>query len=107
MWERLRNRQLEGRKFQVIGAYIADFLCLEPKLIIELDGGQHAEQREQDEQRTRYLQTLGYRVLRFWNHDVLGDLDVVLEAIREAIVIRSPHPLPEGEGIKLEACKDG
>ena len=112
LWGRLRNRQLEGCKFrrqQAIGAYIADFLCLEPKLIIELDGGQHAEQREQDEQRTRYLQTLGYRVLRFWNHEVLGDLDAVLEAIREAIVIRSPHPrpLPEGEGIKLEACKDG
>ncbi|MVF24663.1 endonuclease domain-containing protein [Methylocaldum sp. BRCS4] len=103
LWSWLRNRQLEGCKFrrqQPIGPYIADFLSLEPKLIIELDGGQHSEQQEQDNQRTRYLQALGYRVLRFWNHEVLGDLEAVLEAIRIAIVVRSPHPipLPEGEG---------
>lgn len=103
LWSRLRNRQLEGCKFrrqQPIGPYITDFLNLEPKLIIELDGGQHSEQQEQDNQRTRYLQALGYRVLRFWNHEVLGDLEAVLEAIRIAIVVRSPHPipLPEGEG---------
>ena len=103
LWSRLRNRQLQGCKFrrqQPIGPYIADFLSLEPKLIIELDGGQHAEQQEQDNQRTRYLHALGYRVLRFWNHEVLNDLDAVLEAIRIAIVVRSPHPnpLPEGEG---------
>jgi very-short-patch-repair endonuclease len=114
LWSRLRNRQLEGCKFmkyihvfhpagqpsaaqicsrqicrrqQPIGPYIADFLSLEPKLIIELDGGQHAEQQEPDNQRTRYLQALGYRVLRFWNHEVLNDLDAVLEAIRIAIVV--------------------
>jgi very-short-patch-repair endonuclease len=90
LWSRLRSRQLEGCKFrrqQPIGPYIADFLSLEPKLIIELDGGQHAEQQEQDNQRTRYLQALGYRVLRFWNHEVLNDLEAVLEAIRIAIVV--------------------
>lgn len=90
LWSRLRNRQLQGCKFrrqQPIGPYIADFLSLEPKLIIELDGGQHAEQQEQDNQRTRYLQALGYRVLRFWNHEVLNDLEAVLEAIRIAIVV--------------------
>jgi very-short-patch-repair endonuclease len=90
LWSRLRNRQLQGCKFrrqQPIGPYIADFLSLEPKLIIELDGGQHAEQQEQDNQRTRYLQALGYRVLRFWNHEVLNDLDAVLEAIRIEIVV--------------------
>ncbi|BBA35440.1 uncharacterized protein sS8_3503 [Methylocaldum marinum] len=90
LWSRLRNRQLQGCKFrrqQPIGPYIADFLSLEPKLIIELDGGQHTEQQEQDNQRTRYLQALGYRVLRFWNHEVLNDLDAVLEAIRIAIVV--------------------
>ena len=68
LWYRLRNHQLEGRKFrrqQVMGKYIADFFCLELKLVIELDGGQHAERAEQDEQRTQYLQSLGYRVLRF------------------------------------------
>ncbi len=89
LWYRLRSRQLEGRKFrrqQVIGRYIADFLCLDPKLVIELDGGQHAERIEQDEQRTRYLQILGYRVLRFWNHDVLREPESVLEVIRTAII---------------------
>lgn len=103
LWYRLRNRQLADCKFrrqQVIGPYIADFLCLEPKLIIELDGGQHATQQDQDELRTRFLESLGYRVLRFWNHDVVRDIESVLEAIR-LIVIRSPHPgpLPEGEGV--------
>ena len=95
LWSRLKNRQLEGRKFrrqQVIGSYIADFLCLEPKLVVELDGGQHVEQKEKDEQRTRYLQSLGYRVLRFWNHEVRREPDAVLEAIRAAIAVRPPHP---------------
>jgi len=90
LWSQLRNRQLEGCKFrqqQPIGPYIADFLSLEPKLIIELDGGQHTEQQDEDSKRTRYLQVLGYRVLRFWNHEVLNDLDAVLEAIRIAIVV--------------------
>jgi len=90
LWSQLRNRQLEGCKFrrqQPIGPYIADFLSLEPKLIIELDGGQHTEQQDEDSKRTRYLQVLGYRVLRFWNQEVLNDLDAVLEAIRIAIVV--------------------
>ncbi len=105
MWSRIRNRQLEGCKFrrqQPIGPYFADFLCLEPKLVIELDGVQHAVQVERDEQRTRYLQGLGYRVLRFWNHEVLCNPDAVLEFIRTAIIFESPHPspLPEGEGEK-------
>jgi very-short-patch-repair endonuclease len=81
LWNRLRNRQLENCKFrrqQAVGPYITDFLCLEPKLVIELDGGQHSTQMEQDEQRTRYLQSLGYRVLRFWNHEVLRKTDAVL-----------------------------
>lgn len=93
LWSRLRNRQMEGCKFrrqQVSGPYIADFLCLEPKLIVELDGGQHLEQKEQDEQRTSYLQYLGYQVLRFWNNDVLQNLDGVLESIRNAICYLNP-----------------
>ena len=107
LWYRLRNRQLAGCKFrrqQIIGPYITDFLCLEPKLIIELDGGQHSEQKEQDEQRTRFLESMGYQVLRFWNNEVLGNPDSVLEAIRMTVVIRTPHPgpLPEGEGEKHE-----
>ncbi|WP_415878299.1 endonuclease domain-containing protein [Methylomonas sp. BW4-1] len=103
LWYRLRNRQLADCKFrrqQVIGPYIADFLCLEPKLIIELDGGQHADQQKQDEQRSQFLESLGYRVLRFWNHDVIRDIESVLEAIR-LVVIRFPHPgpPPRGEGV--------
>jgi very-short-patch-repair endonuclease len=105
MWSRIRNRRMAGRKFrrqQVAGPYIADFVCLEPKLVIELDGGQHLERREEDLKRTEYLESLGYMVLRFWNHEVLGDLDAVLEAIRIAVAVESPHPnpLPEGEGAK-------
>ena len=103
LWSWLRNRQLENCKFrrqQAVGPYIADFLCLEFKLVIELDGGQHAEQTEQDQRRTEYFQNLGYRVLRFWNHDVLREPNAVLEAIRAAIAVRVPHPnpLPQGEG---------
>ncbi|MCF7965400.1 endonuclease domain-containing protein [Methylobacter sp. Wu8] len=104
MWGRLRNRQMLGCKFrrqQVIGSYIADFLCMEPKIIIELDGSQHWEQQEYDEQRSRYLQSVGYRVLRFWNNEVLQETEAVLEAIRLAVIDLSPHPspLPEGEGV--------
>lgn len=101
LWYRLRNRQLADCKFrrqQIIGPYIADFLCLEPKLIIELDGYQHAAQQDRDEQRTRFLESLGYRVLRFWNHEVLNDIDVVLEAISMAVLIPSPQPSPWGRG---------
>ena len=89
LWQQLRNRQMLGCKFrrqQVMGPYIADFLCLEPKLVIEIDGGQHAEQQVYDAQRSQYLQHLGYRVLRFWNHEVLQQRDAVLEAIRLAVV---------------------
>ncbi|WP_019868156.1 endonuclease domain-containing protein [Methylovulum miyakonense] len=99
LWYRLRNRQLEDCKFrrqQVIGSNIADFLCLEPKLIIELDGGQHATQQDQDEQRTRFLESLGYRVLRFWNHDVIRDIESVLEAIRLVVnELSEKKPSPE------------
>src|SRR5664280_1635284 len=82
MWYQLRNRQMLGCKFrrqQAIVPYIADFLCIEPKIVIELDGGQHLEQQEYDEQRSQYLRQLGNRVLRFWNHEVLQELDAVLE----------------------------
>lgn len=96
LWSRLRSRQLEGCKFrrqEVIEPYIVDFVCLEPKLIIELDGGQHAGQQVQDEQRSLFLQGLGYRVMRFWNHEVLRETDAVLEAIRIAVVDKSPLTL--------------
>ncbi|MFH0343629.1 MAG: endonuclease domain-containing protein [Chromatiales bacterium] len=102
LWSRLRGRRLDGVKFrrqQVLGPYVVDFLCLEPKVVIEIDGGQHAEQVSNDLRRTEYLKVLGYRVLRFWNHEVLGDPDAALESIRAALVeIPSPPPSPGGRG---------
>jgi very-short-patch-repair endonuclease len=101
LWLRLRGRQLADAKFrrqQVLGPYVVDFYCLEHRLAIELDGGQHAEAtKEYDDQRSRFLTSLGVRVLRFWNHDVLARMEAVLEEIVRALPPH-PDPLPEGEG---------
>jgi very-short-patch-repair endonuclease len=81
-------RQLGAYKFRrqhPIGVYIVDFVCLEQKLIVELDGGQHTEQVEYDEKRSAWLRECGYRVLRYWNHEVLKTPDVVMENILEKI----------------------
>ena len=88
IWRSLRNRTLFECKFRrqyPVGPYIADFVCIEKRLIVELDGGQHADNVMQDEARTAYLQAEGYRVLRFWNNDVLLQTMAVLEAIQGAI----------------------
>ena len=90
LWMRLRNRQLEGVKFrrqQSMGSYIVDFASFERKLIIEIDGGQHNEERikERDEKRTIGLKERGYQIIRFWNNEVLTNLEGVLERIREAL----------------------
>ena len=77
-----------------MGPYVADFCCLESGLIIELDGGQHAERMEADKTRTQYLESLGFRVLRFWNPEVNDNLEGVLETIRQAILAKPPHPGP-------------
>ena len=103
LWHRLRNRRLHGWRFRrqhEIDLFIVDFVCPDAALIVELDGGQHGEQLIYDEARTRKLQDLGYRVLRFWNNDVLKNLDSVLEVIVEALASPAPHPspLPVGEG---------
>ena len=84
MWRHLRQRQLDDRKFrrQVrIGPYIADFVCLDPLIVVEVDGGQHAEARAYDARRDDYMRAQGFRVLRFWNNEVLGNMDGVCEAI--------------------------
>jgi len=84
LWRHLRNRQLLGCKFRrqvVVDDYIVDFLCLEVRLIIEADGGEHMERAGYDESRSRRLEKYGYRVLRFWNHQILQETDAVLEAI--------------------------
>ncbi len=88
LWKHLRMRQLEGHKFrrqQPLGRYIVDFVCLEKKLIVEVDGGQHSELVVSDSTRTAWLEAQGFRVLRFWNHDVLRDIEVVKEVIRGAL----------------------
>ena len=90
LWNRLRNLQLEGTKFrrqQPIGNYILDFVNLESKLVVEIDGGQHNHKqiREKDEQRTKWLESEGYRILRFWNNDVLTNIEGVCLLIQEAL----------------------
>ncbi len=99
LWRVLRSRGL-GVKFRrqaIIGSYIVDFVCFEKKLIIEVDGGQHAQSRR-DILRDKWLSNQGFEVVRFWNQDVLENLDGVFEKIEEHL---SPLPNPphKGEGI--------
>jgi len=99
LWLRLKNRNLAGFKFRrqhPIPPYIADFVCLEQKLIVELDGGQHAEQVTRDAERTAYLESKGFRVIRFWNDDALKQTDAVLEEILRQLNAPHPSPLPAG-----------
>lgn len=89
LWYHLRGHRFYGLKFKrqkPMGRYIVDFICLERRLVIELDGGQHQEQAERDAERDRWLAEEGFRVLRFWNHEVLGETESVLEVIRRAVV---------------------
>jgi adenine-specific DNA-methyltransferase len=103
LWSRLRDRQICAVKFRrqhPIGRFVADFCCLEKRLIVELDGGQHIANAEADRNRSRYLETKGFRVLRFWDNEVLGNLDAVMEQIVR--VLNSPHPSLslKGRGLK-------
>lgn len=119
LWRYLRSRQIKGAKFRRqlwLGGYIVDFACIEARLVVEADGEQHGG--EKDARRTKMLTALGYRVLRFWNNDILQNIDGVLEAIAEGVAVPSPShsaspspshsappsgplPLPEaGEGFK-------
>ena len=87
LWSRLRNDQLgvNFRRQHAIGKYIADFCSPKVKLIIELDGSQHLGQEEQDADRTSYLESQGYKVIRFWNNQVMNDIEGVINIILEAI----------------------
>ena len=102
LWRHLRNRNLGGFKFRrqvTIGPFIADFACIECKLVIEADGGQHGTNK--DSTRTAYLENLGWRVIRFWNDDILLRTDAVLGVVLEACLEGqktdepSPCPLPQ------------
>jgi len=88
----------------VIEPYIVDFICLEARLIIEADGGQHAEQVSNDMIRTAFLESMDYKVMRFWNHDVLNNTDVVLEQIHRFLIdIPSPWPSVTASCVTLPA----
>ncbi|HSW94341.1 MAG TPA: DUF559 domain-containing protein [Gammaproteobacteria bacterium] len=84
LWSQLRHKNLSGIRFRtqvVIGNYIADFVSFEPKIIIEVDGSQHLDQADYDLKRTAYLESIGYKVLRYWNNDVLGNMEKVLNDV--------------------------
>lgn len=94
LWYHLRAHRFMGRKFKrqkPMGRYVVDFVCLEEKLIIELDGGQHSESIEYDQVRDSWLRSEGYTVLRFWNNEMMNEMEGVLERIRLAL---SPSPSP-------------
>lgn len=87
LWSKIRNDQLgvNFRRQHAVGKFIPDFVCIEKKLILELDGGQHLEQEDYDEERTKYLNSLGYKVIRFWNNDVMKNMDGVILVIMQAV----------------------
>jgi very-short-patch-repair endonuclease len=99
LWRALRMRQLDGARFRrqvPIGPYIADFVCVDAALIIEVDGGQHANETVYDERRAAWLEERGWRVLRFWNNEIDGNLEGVLDVIRRELSPSGgfPHPDP-------------
>jgi very-short-patch-repair endonuclease len=86
LWKQLRRKQLEGLKFrrqQPIDNYVVDFVCFEKRIVIEVDGGQHSIERDKDSERDNYLVINGFKVLRFWNNEVLQNIEGVLEMIRK------------------------
>jgi very-short-patch-repair endonuclease len=100
LWSRLRNRQLGGMKFRrhhFINPFIVDFCCPEKWLVIELDGGQHAEQVKADQERTAFLESKGYQVLRFWNNEIFVNMEAILEKIAAMLSDPHPNPLPSRE----------
>jgi very-short-patch-repair endonuclease len=105
LWQKLKGRRLSGYKFvrqAPIGPYIVDFCCREKRLVIELDGGQHSDQARADARRTKQLEALGDRVVRFWNDQVMTNTDAILLEILTMLNHPSPHPSPRearGEGV--------
>lgn len=96
LWSRIRARQLADTRFNTqfpVGPFICDFVSRGSKLIIEIDGGQHADRVKADARRTAYLKSKGYRVVRFWNNDVLENTHGVVEVIGQ-LLLDSPSPAP-------------
>ena len=105
LWAYLRGNKLDGLKFRrqhALGPYIVDFCAIKARLIIELDGGQHLEQAEYDAERTAYLEGLGFKVIRFWNNQVMQDISGVILSIRNALEtppdLWSLSPNPQDSG---------
>ncbi|MGD9615506.1 MAG: endonuclease domain-containing protein [Alphaproteobacteria bacterium] len=113
LWRHLRDRQLAGFKFvrqEPIGAYFADFVCRDLHLVIEVDGGQHADSAA-DGERDATMRRLGYRTIRVWNNDVLNNIEGVLYMLK-AELENAPHPVPlpasgEREPVEMPALKQG
>ena len=96
LWNILRSRQMSGYKFRrqvPIGPYIVDFVCFEIRLVIEVDGGQHMERENYDAERTAWLEDAEFRVIRFWNNQVLEEIDAVKDAIWTAVRRLHSHPV--------------
>ncbi|MDO8292437.1 MAG: endonuclease domain-containing protein [Gallionella sp.] len=107
LWRHLRMEQFEGHKFRrqhPIGNYIVDFVCLEAALVLEVDGGQHADNLDSDDIRTRWLEGKGFRVMRFWNNEVLSNIEGVKLVVWNYLSGVQPPSQPspcQGEGVGL------
>jgi very-short-patch-repair endonuclease len=104
LWKQLRAKRFEGLKWrrqEPIGKYIVDFVCYEKRIIVECDGSQHLVQKDKDSIRDEWLRDRGYKILRFWDNEVLQNLDIVLETIWKVSSDHPPpHPLPSNGGGK-------
>jgi very-short-patch-repair endonuclease len=101
LWSKLRGKQLAGFKFrrqQPVGPHVVDFINFEKRLIIEIDGGHHALQKERDNERDCWLEEKGFEVLRYWNNEIIDNIDGVLEAILKKLTSPSPNPSHKGRG---------
>ena len=110
LWRHLRKRQLGGYKFrrqQPIGQYIVDFVSFEGRVVIEVDGGQHSQQMDYDSKRTAWLEAQGYRVLRFWNNQVLKEIEAVKAIISKVLEseLNTPHLNPPPQGWRRDCVR--
>ncbi len=101
LWQKLRNKQLEGYKFlrqQPVGPYIVDFVNFDKRIVIELDGGQHTMEEDRDKKINAWLKAEGFHILRFWNNELFENLEGILEVIRKRLLSPSPGPSHKGRG---------
>jgi very-short-patch-repair endonuclease len=96
----IRLRRIKFRRQVPMGNYVLDFICYEKNLVIELDGGQHSIEQGKDEKRDNWLKQQGFKILRFWNNEILTNIASVLEVIRKSCLSPSPYPSHQGRGMK-------